>query len=189
MFKIEIDDGGVSEALMRLIQAGEDLSPTLDAIGRLIKTRVQQGFVAGVSPYGDKWAPPKQREGKPLIKNAYLKNSIDYQVEGDSVEIGTSIVYGAIHNFGGTIERGAYSSTARLRTDAKGNLLRQEGTRRAIFAKKSHQRVRSVRYTTEGFEIHIPQRQWLPTDGLPEDWRDDVLDVVAQTLKRAIGEG
>ena len=172
---ITIDDGGLARALGQLAALGEDMSAPMRDAGEYFVRRTDARFDAEQAPGGAHWAPlaaatrKRKRGSKILTERARLRGSFSYRAQADGLEFGTSVIYAAIHQFGGSIERGAYSSTARLRTDAKGNLLRQvddqgKATHRAIFAKDSHKRARSVRYTTEGFSIHIPARPFLGVD-------------------------
>lgn len=156
--KIEIRDQGVAAALNRLIAAGEHLSPVLDAIGRQLKTHIQLGFQAGRDPYGTPWAPLKIRRGQPLQDKRHLMNSIDYRVEGASVEVGTNREHMRVHQFGARI------------VPRKGKFLVFHGPDgKLIFAKS----------------VTIPPRPFLPLDGLPSDWREDILAVINDELARA----
>jgi phage gpG-like protein len=52
--------------------------------------------------------------------------------------IGTNVKYAALHEFGGTVKRVLKAGSVRLRTDKKGNLLRQVNGKLAVFAKNTH---------------------------------------------------
>ncbi len=158
--KIEIESRSVTEALNRLLAAGEDLNPILNALGRQIKTNVQLGFQTGTDPYGGQWAPLKTRQGQPLRDKGHLMNSIDYQVEGASVEVGTNMPYARTHQFGATIEA---KSAKALRFFVNG---------KPVFVGRGH-------------KITIPAREMFPTEGLPPDWAADSLDVIGEVLRRA----
>lgn len=156
-FKTEIHDDAVIAAFNHLIQLGEDPEPALDAIGRILKANIQLGFVASRSPYGQPWEPLKTRKGKPLVDSGMMRDSIDYQVSGHSVVVGTNKVQAPIQNFGGTIT-------------AKGGALFFMVGERKVFV----------------HSVTIPPRQFMPTDGLPEDWRADVLDELSGILRDTI---
>ena len=47
-----------------------------------------------------------RRGGKTLQRTGRLKKSINYEAEGDNVQVGTNVVYAAIHQFGGKAGRG-----------------------------------------------------------------------------------
>jgi phage gpG-like protein len=157
--KIEIDDKAVREAFNQLIALGHDPEQELHAIGRVLKANIQRGFRESHDPYGKAWEPLKARQGQPLVNDGHLMNSIDYQVEGNSVEVGTNKVQGALQNFGGTI-------TAKN----GGSLFFMVGKQR-VFVKS----------------VTIPARPFIPTVSLPDDWRDDVLDILRDALQNAAG--
>lgn len=157
--KIELDDAEVREAFNRMIALGEDPSKELDAIGRVLKANIQRGFVESHDPYGAAWEPLKTRQGKPLVNDGHLMNSIDYQVDGNSVEVGTDKVQGPLQNFGGTV------------TAKNGKSLFFMVGKQPVFVKS----------------VTIPAREFIPTDRLPDDWREDVLDVLRGAIQNAAG--
>ena len=158
--KIEIQDRDVTEAFNRLLAMGENPAPALDAIGRLLKSKLQLGFITSTDPYGRPWAPLKTRQGLPLRDKGHLMNSIDYRVEGASVEVGTNLPYAPTHQFGAVIE-------------AKGaKALRFFVNGKPVFVGRGH-------------KITIPAREMFPTEGLPPDWAADSLDVIGEVLRRA----
>jgi len=152
--RIDIDDGDVVEALNRLLALGEDLSPALSAVGRVLKARIQEGFQSGTDPYGLPWAPLKFRSGQPLLDRGHLMASVDYQVERDSVEIGTNRAYAPVHQFGATIE-------------ARGRALRFFVEGRPVFVKR----------------VTVPARPMFPLEGLPEDWETDALEAIGEVVR------
>ena len=155
--KIAIDDHQVTAAFNRLLAIGEDPRRALDAVGRVLKTNIQLGFTTGTDPYGRQWAPLKARQGQPLKDKGHLMNSIDYQVEGDSVVVGTNMPYAPTHQFGAVIEA---KNAKALRFFVNG---------RPVFVGRGH-------------KITIPAREMFPLEGLPQDWSDDsqqaILDVI-----------
>ena len=48
----------------------------------------------------------RNRQGKTLLDHGHLRDSYVYQVGGASVQIGSNLVYAAIHHFGGDTGRG-----------------------------------------------------------------------------------
>lgn len=155
--QIEIHDSGVVAAFNRLIALGEDPEPVLDEIGRQLKTNIQLGFVQSRDPYGNPWVPLKTRQGQPLVKDGHLRNSIDYQVQGNSVVVGTNKVQAKLQNFGGTVKA----------KDA-GSLFFMVGDRK-VFVKS----------------VAIPARPFMPSDTLPADWREDILDILRNAVTKA----
>lgn len=167
--RIEIDDRDVVEALNRLIATGEDPTAALNAVGRVLKTRIQLGFQSGTDPTGRPWEPLKTRTGQPLVNRGMgggLMGSIDYQVEGNSVVVGTN--YGqllsggsiaAVHQFGAKIEA------------KPGKALRFFVNGKPVFVKR----------------VTIPARPFMPEERLPQDWGTDALDAIGDVVRRAWG--
>jgi phage gpG-like protein len=104
------------------------------------------------------------------VRSGNLRNSVNSQFDGDGTagsrftgRVGTGIVYGRIHEFGGVIKRTVQPGVVRLRTDSAGELLRQANhPHLAIFAKASHKRFREVAYEGgKDYTITIPMRSFL----------------------------
>lgn len=74
--------------------------------------------------------------------------------------IGSNVKYAGIHEFGGTIKRVLLAGSVRLRTDKRGNLLRQgKNGKLAIFAKDRHKLTTTVAYAGgKRYEVVIPAR-------------------------------
>jgi phage virion morphogenesis protein len=151
--RIEIDSAEVTAAFNRLLQFARDPREGLDAVGRVMKTKVQLGFHTGTDPYGKPWAPLKSRSGQPLRDSDNLMGSFDYHVEGNSVEIGTNMPYAPTHQHGATIRPKSSDPKARLFFLVNGV---------PVFAR----------------EVKIPPREMLPLDGLPADWEEDIVDAI-----------
>lgn len=62
---ITLDAREVLEALNRLREQAEDLTPALNAIGGSLKSKIQLGFRSSTSPSGQRWAPLKFAEASP----------------------------------------------------------------------------------------------------------------------------
>lgn len=113
--KIKIEDKEVHDALHRLLLAlplGGDATPAFKSMGRALKTGVQLRFREEKAPDGSAWKPSKRaiaEGGKTLQLTRRLLRSITYAATYDSVEVGTNVVYAAIHQFGGSAGRGGRS--------------------------------------------------------------------------------
>lgn len=99
--RIDVDDAQVRRALQRLREHTRDLEPALDAVGRRLMTSIDQRFRSGTAPDGSPWRPLRYRQGQPLVDSGRLRQSITRRVFSDAVEVGTNVVYAAIHQFGG----------------------------------------------------------------------------------------
>lgn len=83
--------------------------PLLAAIGNELVTSVSHRFETGTAPDGSRWPESLRARltgGQTLIKSGRLRDSIAEtgpQLTARSVEVGTNVVYAAIHQFGGII--------------------------------------------------------------------------------------
>jgi phage gpG-like protein len=122
---VKLDDTGIRAALRRMA----DIKPALEVVGSTVVSSVQRNFEEGGRPV--KWKPSKaaQRAGRPtLVDQGYrggLVGSINYQVEGHRVLVGTNKIYAAIHQLGGRIG-------ARVILPVKGKALSWPGARHPV---------------------------------------------------------
>lgn len=102
-FNISLE--GLEEAVNELQAPLENLRPMLLGVGMYFEGETKDRFRSNVSPDGSAWdesARAKEEGGKTLLDRGHLRDSIHTVVAGDSVEVGTNLVYAAIHQFGGT---------------------------------------------------------------------------------------
>jgi phage virion morphogenesis protein len=95
--------GDIEARLSGMLAKMDDLTPLMDRIGQAMETTTGERFERGVAPSGVAWKKSNKPSGKTLIDTSRLKNSVTHRASRDSVEIGTNVIYGAIHQFGGTI--------------------------------------------------------------------------------------
>lgn len=130
-FKIDVNDGEVIAALNRLAATASNPGPALEAIGDALTAQTKRTFETGTDPWGRRWAPNsdatlrallhrgkgnfKKRDGtltakadrtlagkKPLIgASRQLSSRIHYQVEGNTLVVGSPMVQAAMQQFGG----------------------------------------------------------------------------------------
>ncbi len=143
-----------------------------------------QGEAVGVKKSGaTKYAalgPPV--EGILTSRTGALRSSITIADEGPlSVAIGPTVVYGAIHEFGGTITRGAHSRLATTRLVGK------------VFkiGKERFREVQSVKaHEVSGGTINMPARPYLrpalakQRGRIIEIIREALADAVAKVIQR-----
>lgn len=171
------------QAARRLLKNGR---PLFKQVAQVLEFHTEQNFEAEGRP---DWVPlaaatvrerMKRNKGSSLLKilqdRGILASSVSSRYGADFSEIGAGGAardYAAIQHFGGTIERAPYSIKTRLRTDRKGNLLRQgeEGSAkgRAVFAKDRHKSVAESWHEVEAYSITIPARPYLPFTGSSGD--------------------
>lgn len=132
MIKMTIDTAELKKEIGRIITRLEDKTPAMKVIGEIVKSSVIENFQVGGRP---RWTPTKaismaiayrmkgkaiktKRGGitkgfarhkagkKTLIDTYHLQKSIAPRAFSDRAEIGTNVVYAAIHQFGGKAGRG-----------------------------------------------------------------------------------
>ena len=164
LIKIALQGVESTRSIIReMIARGRNLRPLQWEIAGIIRDEVEQNFQAGGRD--PQWPASKrvqEKGGQTLIDKGNLEKSIRTFVERNAAGVGTNLAYAAIHNFGGVIQRYPFSMPVRLRTDAKGNLLRQsQYNSLAVFARSSHKRAATRWYTSNGYKISMPQREFM----------------------------
>lgn len=133
MITMKIDTAELKKEIGRIITRLENKTPAMKIIGEIVKSSVIKNFQEGGRP--TKWMPTKaissaisykmkgkatqtkagkETKGfarykagkKTLIDTARLMKSINPRAFSDRAEIGTNVVYAAIHQFGGKAGRG-----------------------------------------------------------------------------------
>lgn len=135
MIRIDWDDQPAIAGLEALGAKIENLRPLMKEIGELLVASTKARFLTSTAPDGTPWEPNAQatylallgktsgnitKKGllsargarrvmgkRPLIgESRRLSKEIAYQADARSVEISSSLVYSAIHQFGGQAGRG-----------------------------------------------------------------------------------
>ncbi|EON13079.1 phage virion morphogenesis protein [Pandoraea sp. SD6-2] len=170
MRDLVIDDVDFTAAMERYHALLRDASPLMGIIAQEMHEAVETNFAAqgrpkwlGLSPKTLRNRREAAGSGKILQLSGRLAASIVPRHDATTARVGTNVVYAAIHQFGGSIERHPMSGYVRLRKDRNGALLRQQGHKHlAVFAKDSHKRVKVVKWTrSQGWTIKIPARPFL----------------------------
>ena len=102
---------GSERALRQVSEAYEKIANPYEMfqeLGVAMAERVIERFDDSVDPEGNPWpvslrVMTSQGGGKTLVDKALLRNSITSNATEHDVEIGTNVIYAAIHQFGGTI--------------------------------------------------------------------------------------
>lgn len=124
---------------------------------QLVVAGIQEKRLTGQGPF-------PVSEGRLGVRTNRLRSSLRATAaqtqDGEvTATIGTNVVYAAIHEYGGVIERTVKPGSVRLRTDKKGNLLTRGNL--AIFAKRSHKLAKEVSYAGgKQYRIVMPARHW-----------------------------
>ena len=125
-FSIQIQADEVQAAFIRLRDAAKDLSQAMRAITTALMSQTEANFAAQSGPSGpwpDLAESTRKRRGDAammLQDSGHLASSITPDSGPDFASIGTNVVYAAIHQLGGDIQRAPFSSWVRLR-EAKKN--------------------------------------------------------------------
>lgn len=101
---IEIDDKRAHASIGRLLDALADPRPALDEIGARLVASTLERFRSESAPDGTPWQQSLRalvQGGQTLQDTGRLRDSIQHVVRGDGVDIGSNLVYAAIHQFGG----------------------------------------------------------------------------------------
>ncbi|MGD9767967.1 MAG: phage virion morphogenesis protein [Pseudolabrys sp.] len=139
-------------------------------IGASLVTSTQRRFETGKGPDGSPW-PPSLRVlahgGKTLVLSARLLQSITYQASATMVEVGTNVVYAAIHQLGGMIRQAARQASVHFKTDKRSGK-RLQGFRKASKAEEH----RSVNIGPR--VVKMPRR---PFVGLDDDDQREIVRI------------
>jgi phage virion morphogenesis protein len=194
-------DGDVPQRLQALADRLADARPMFQEIAGILEHETEKNFEAQGRPH---WVPlaestkrARRRRGDTVMRilqdHGILAGSISSDYGQDYAQIGSNVAYAAIHQFGGTIHHAERSVRTRLRTDKKGNLLRQgdkgSAKGRAVFAKDSHKQARETWHHANAWQVTIPARPFLPFYGSPDnatlqpEAERSILDAIAGILK------
>ncbi|KWH56310.1 phage virion morphogenesis protein [Burkholderia cepacia] len=170
MRDLVIDNVDFTAAIERYQALLHNASPLMGLVAQEMFEAVETNFAAqgrpkwlGLSKNTLRRRGEKAGAGKILQLSGRLASSISTRYDATTAVVGTNVVYAAIHQFGGSIERHPMSGIVRLRKDKNGMLLRQPGhVHLAVFAKNRHKRVETVKWTrSQGWTIKIPARPFL----------------------------
>ncbi len=101
---LTVDDREIRASLDRLLKRLADPLPVLEEIGQGLITSTIDRFERERGPDKVSWkksARAKKQGGQTLTDTGRLRASITGNVRSDGIEIGTNVVYAAIHQFGG----------------------------------------------------------------------------------------
>ena len=72
-------------------------------MGEAFVSNIHLRFVDQVDPQGEPWKKGYKKSGQTLTRNATLSSSFTYKASAKHVEVGSNVIYAAIHHFGGKI--------------------------------------------------------------------------------------
>jgi phage virion morphogenesis protein len=161
MIEIQLDDRELRAALQRLGQVVGDLTPALHDIGADLVARVDLGFTDGADPYGNPWEALKPS----TVAKRRKGSNVPLRDTGNLANSFTYNVIGDVLEVGTNVP---YAPT------------HQRGA-----AKGAYGRTRRNAPIPWG---DIPARPMLPdaTRGLPDEWRESVLNIVQRHIEDAL---
>lgn len=106
---ISMELKGQDEALAKLkaVTSPQTRRAILDDFGSYLVSETQGRFENERAPDGTPWQKSfraKEQGGVTLTDKGFLKGSITYNHDADTLEVGTNKIYAAIHQFGGEIK-------------------------------------------------------------------------------------
>lgn len=165
---LEFDGVGALAVINEAAAATADPTQMLREMGEYLAFQaLPRRFESQSAPDGTPWQAlsprylrrKKKNQDKILVLNGYLRNGMRFQVDGGDVLVGTNMVYGAIHHFGGDIDIEARRSEVYFRQDQKTG----EVGNRFVSRKRSNF---SQEVSIGAYKITIPARPWL---GISDD--------------------
>lgn len=199
MLGFEVKDEGVTALLQRVAGGFHKTTPLMRAIAGVFEAETEANFAAEGRPHwmGLKPSTIRQRTksgtwpGKMLQVFGQLAASVATRYSRNEAVVGSNKVYALIQQVGGRIERAAYSTKVRHRTDAKGELLRSSHLKGKglIFAKDSHKRVKTRWFEVAAHGIDIPARPYMPFDAagnLQPSTQQKVIGVTTDYLRSLV---
>lgn len=106
--EVDFQDGLVQQVFSELIARGDDLTPAFDDIGEYLRRSHWERWDDEQAPDGTPWEPLSPRYAKRkkkgqdsiLLLDSYLRDTLAWSADTDSLEFGTNLIYGATHQFG-----------------------------------------------------------------------------------------
>jgi phage virion morphogenesis protein len=174
---IEVDGDDALKELAGYVERARNPRGMFENIGASLVTSTQHRFEEQHGPDGSPW-PPSLRViangGKTLVLSARLMRSITSQASARGVEVGTNVIYAAIHQLGGTIQQAARTAVLHFKTNKR--------TGRSRFAKPGKaDRARKAEIGAR--VVHMPARPYL---GLDDDDQREIMNIAEDWLA---GEG
>ena len=157
---VDIDDRQVKDALSRLIGQVTDLRPVLDKLAQVVVTRADLSFRGQQSPDGEPW----QKLSAVTLRR---RRGSSAQILKDTGRLASSIS-----------AQPASAHEVIVGTNVEYAAVHQFGNP-----------ANRMYNTPRGNPAPIPPRPFLPTDGLPDEDRDAMIDITSRTLMEAVHGG
>ena len=177
---VEWDDAEARVALGGAVAALDNPYEMYDEIGQMLASAVLRRFEAETGPDGTKWTPSRRARktgGQTLTDTARLRQSITHRADAAGVEVGSNVVYAAIHQFGGTIRKKARKQTLEFDDDTGRLISRKAAARRKTGL------IRVVNAQIGAHSVTMPARPFL---GISDQDRTSILDIVTRRLAEGL---
>lgn len=104
-------DLGAVPAMAALAFYFDDLTPLMDELGAEIEDQTVERFQTNIAPDGSPWLPSlrvqeAQGNARTLVDRAHLRDSITRLSSARQTQVGSNVIYAAIHQSGGETGRG-----------------------------------------------------------------------------------
>ncbi|ELS9321426.1 phage virion morphogenesis protein [Salmonella enterica] len=178
---LTLDYRDAMHVLLGMEQQLRHPEPMLDKMGEALLDFHRQRFKDQESPSGEAWQElsrrykkrKKRNKNKILVLDGTLRNTLRWQIRGNEMLFGTDRPYGAIHQFGGTIEIAARSQQAYYRQLRSGRVKNQFVSKRRANYSEWH--------TIGAYSITMPARPWL---GVSDTEKIRLVDIARNHLYR-----
>lgn len=147
----------VISALNSVLAAGSNLKPATQRVAQRWKGLSLLSFRTSKDPHGKPWKPVLRAGGQPLVDTGRLRNSLTTRATGLTAEVGTNVLYAAVHQFGATIK--------------------------PVKAKALRFQLNGQWFTRK--QVKIPARPFLPTTTIPASYENAAVKVVSNYLSGA----
>lgn len=130
-----------------LIARLDDPTQAFEDVGLALITSTHDRWERGVAPDGSPWPKSlrvKKYGGKTLKLSARLYRSITANASRTGVEIGTNVVYAAIHQFGGSIDQDARDQVLHFKVSKAGTWRFAKANKKATLAQKRRIGARTI---------------------------------------------
>lgn len=148
------DDDVALTDLGALIARVENPEPMYRDIGQALITSTHHRWDQGIAPDGSPW-PPSLRVivhgGKTLILSSRLYRSITANASPTGVEVGTNVIYAAIHQLGGLISKAARTAVLHFKTNKRSGVSRFAKPSKADRARKAEIGAHTIAMTARPF--------------------------------------
>jgi phage virion morphogenesis protein len=168
-------------ALGRVASQAANPRGLYENVGMSLVVSTQRRFEQGIGPDGSPW-PPSLRAlaegGKTLIDTARLMQSITFEARETGVDVGTNVVYAAIHQLGGVINQAARQQVIHFKRNSRTGRTRfAKANVKATFAQKAEIGART---------INMPARPFL---GIDQDDEREITTLAGEWLLGPQGAG